>query len=212
MLARVAVILVLSSTVLGCSSSSSSAGSCAESYVASVCPTSQPPSGGACTVGVECTWGCDPRFGCRDEAVCTGSATWRLGEYSYPCPTLAAECPTVPPPSQVGAPWTELAPCTRAELGLTCVLGGNAYTCTACTGTLCPGPLAYRWYVTKLADGCPSFVPNMGTACGSPDLICDYNGCNDDSVVPDKAPWAFGVRMECRGGAWQQPSVAMACP
>jgi len=175
------------------------------------CPSSPPAASTSCPkLDLTCTWGSDPRVGCLTFARCspTSAAAPAWVVKNYGCPPLQTSCPTTAPSSKPGG---DLAPCVRAELGLTCVYSGSAYTCAACQGTLCPGPLAYRWYVTVLDPKCPSLVPNFGSQCESEGLVCDYNFCASDTVVPDNATWAFGVAVICQGGIWQL-RTGFACP
>ncbi|MGO9828683.1 MAG: hypothetical protein ACLPJH_00980 [Myxococcaceae bacterium] len=90
------------------------------------------------------------------------------------------------------------APCTQAELGLTCVYAGSAYTCAnGCGGPVKVGQTDV-WCVSGLDAGCPSFVPNLGSECQPPGLFCNYNACA-----------ASGAAVTC-GGIWK--SAPVACP
>jgi hypothetical protein len=92
-------------------------------------------------------------------------------------------------------------------VGLTCVYGGTAFTCTVCNGTLCvaaeQGGPRYQWFVSTLKTGCPDGpLPNFGDACDRPGLACDYNQCANTDFLPEVPRWARGVGLFCQGSAW----------
>jgi hypothetical protein len=191
---------------LGCGSSgpesvaeSTSAISGAIGDGAAGCPPSAPSNGSECSSkGLECSWGTDPRFGCRTAALCEkdeGTLVWEVS---------TADCPEPPPtcpkraPNPVGDSCLERTQCSEKELGATCVYDDVAYTCAPCSGNLCCAESF--WSVTDLAEGCPDAVPDFGDTCGTPKLYCDYNICAD-SQQDDF--WAYGTGVRCDQGQWQ---------
>ncbi|MGD0526465.1 MAG: hypothetical protein ABSE49_15040 [Polyangiaceae bacterium] len=154
------------------------------------CPSSLPKNGSSCSDDdLLCSWGTDPRFGCREEARCN-SGKWE--NLTYSCPSREPSCPRSAPQPPDGGQNT----CTTAQLGLTCAYGDTAYTCAPCDGTLCT--VDNVWFTATLAKGCPDQVPNFGQSCSSPGTYCNYNICADDQMVD----WVFGASMECEGGVW----------
>lgn len=144
--------------------------------------------------GLECSYGTDPRWGCRMQAVCgddLGRQKWKVVEPS--CPRLVTTCPEKEPHG-------DGAKCGDDTLGLTCLYGENAYTCTPCEGTLCFQK--NTWKMQTLDEGCPTdAVPNLGDACTTPHLFCNYNVCADDQIPPNQ--WAYGIAMKCDRELWQ---------
>ncbi len=166
------------------------------------CPQAPPSQGSDCPeAGLACSWGSDPRFGCRTQATCEGEGqalVWQVSTAS--CPSPPPTCPTATVASASGANECSL-------LGITCVYGDVAATCTPCSGTLCfPNN---SWSYTSLAAGCPEAVPNLGAECGTPRLFCNYNVCADDQNPPDA--WAYGIAVRCDGTHWKFDSGNMAC-
>jgi hypothetical protein len=160
------------------------------------CPSSPPVAGTSCpTLGLACTWGSDPRSECVTDATCAGTPsaalTWDIGPQAS-CAPLASCCPATEPSGN--------ASCTPAELGVTCVYLGSAFTCSSS----CGGPIRVgqgdTWCVTALEPGCPSLVPNLGTECATQGLVCQYNDCA-----------AGGIAISCDDGIWQ-PGGGGACP
>lgn len=168
------------------------------------CPSAPPVSSTACPIlGLECTWGEDSRFGCRTYSVCLKSQQQDLA-WNAQSAGCALPMPSCPP----SAPLADSS-CVLGDLGLTCVYLDVAYTCANCVGTLCSQ--GYSWHSSLLEPRCPATVPNYGTPCPSAGLLCDYNFCADDTVVPDNATWAHGTAVICQDGTWQH-RVGVACP
>ncbi len=193
--------LVLAVAVVACSSATqleseiciaADGGQCFLTQYDGGCPASPPAASSACpNAGLACSWGSDARAQCRTVGTCSGAAPgWQLSGGSCGAPT--AVCPATMPSADAG-----LAPCTQAQLGLTCVYSGSAYTCA----NGCGGPVQASqtdvWCVSPLDAGCPAYVPNLGTECSPVGLACNYNAC------------ASGLDVLCQG-IWQQDFVA--CP
>ncbi len=183
--------------VVACSSSPDPSGSEATASGASastvdgraVCPSARPPNGTACAQeDLLCSWGSDPRFGCREEARCESGAWVNLTDA---CPPLPRKCPANAPRLPDGGTTECLG------LGITCAYGDEAYTCATCKGGLCiAGPP--QWQTSTLAAGCPDIVPNFGDACSVSGTYCNYNICAGDF----HEKWVFGAAMECEKGLW----------
>jgi hypothetical protein len=166
----------------------------ADNAARSPCPSSLPRDGAACTDdNLLCSWGDDTRFGCRQEARCSGGA-WK--NLTYSCPPREPSCPARAPGETDGGALGGNT-CSAADLGMTCVYGEVAYTCTPCDGTLCVANKNV-WFTGNLSAGCPARVPNFGQACASNGLYCNYNVCADDQLVD----WVFGASLECENGFW----------
>jgi hypothetical protein len=107
-------------------------------------------------------------------------------------------------------------PCARDELGLTCVYGGTAFTCTVCNGSLCfarNDEPAYQWFATPLQAGCSDGPPpNFGDACDRPGLACDYNQCANTDFLPEVPRWAKGVGLFCQDGSWTDWNLHNGAP
>jgi hypothetical protein len=200
--------------VLGCGSSGPESVSTSSSALSGGtvdsgegCPRSAPSNGSECSSkGLECSWGTDPRFGCRTQAFCEkdeGRLVWEVNTSS--CPEPPPTCPKHAP-DPTGHSCLERTKCSEKELGATCVYDDVAYTCAPCSGNLCCADAF--WAVTDLNEGCPDAVPNYGEACGTPKLYCDYNSCAD-SQQDDF--WAYGIGVRCDDGQWQYYAKG-ACP
>jgi hypothetical protein len=159
----------------------------------SLCPAIAPTTGSECSeAGLICSWGEDPRFGCRTIQSCIGGQWASVGDS---CPSREPFCPRAPPaPAGAG-----VAPCGEADLGITCVYGGQAYTCAPCEGYLCRN--ASFWQTTALTSVCPATLPNFGEPCDAPDgTVCNYNQCaKSESAV-------YGASLSCASGSWTQSS------
>ena len=158
-----------------------------------LCPALAPNAGSECSeAGVICSWGEDPRFGCRTIESCISGQWASVGDS---CSSREPLCSRSAPASADAAP----APCGEADLGITCVYGEQAYTCAPCEGYLCRN--ASFWQTTALTSECPGTLPNFGEPCGAPSgTICNYNQCaKSESAV-------YGAALSCISGAWTQSS------
>ena len=166
------------------------------------CPTAPPTDGSACpTDGLDCSWGTDARYGCRIAAVCNAGLWSRFpATGTWNCPAPEPQCPIASPGGGDG--------CTDAELGLTCIYDGAAYTCANCNGNLCF--TSNSWFESDVDVTCPDApLPNLGDPCTMDGLECDYNHCSDDQEMSHG--WVHGVAIACNSGTW---ALAMTgfCP
>lgn len=161
----------------------------------SVCPSTLPTSGSACTQEyLECQYGVDPRGYCRPLATCMASG-WNVAVPTCPTPLAASMCP---------ATEKAAADAVCATVGAECLYGGDsACDCNLCSSGIspcnptwsCEEPPQY----TNQAS-CPTTMPNLGTACGDEGLGCLYGGCG-------------GVSHVCMGGIWVPgPNSNISCP
>jgi hypothetical protein len=157
----------------------------------SLCPAVAPKAGSECSeAGLICSWGEDPRFGCRTIQSCISGQWASVGDS---CSSREPLCPRASPASATAGP----APCGEADLGITCVYGEQAYTCAPCEGYLCRNESF--WQTTVLTSVCPTTLPNFGEPCGAPSgTVCNYNQCaKSESAV-------YGASLSCTSGAWTQ--------
>ena len=151
------------------------------------CPPSEPTPNDACSVAaLHCTYGDSPSPSCRKGFLCQ-DGTWLADGLG--CDPGPAECPA-------GA--TEGAECT--EQPNSCVTAVQVCVCGPCGGAGCPDP-PWSWVCGAIPGmGCPDALPNDGTACDDPTLVCSYGVfCADEATA------------RCKNGAWKwDPSFA--CP
>lgn len=196
---RVTALLVAAASTLAACSSAPRQGwgepATSESTVAplttpkSPCPSSAPRAGTACSdASLLCSWGEDPRFGCRTVESCNAGKWKSVGDS---CSAKEPACPqTRPEPADGG-----VDTCTSADLGLTCVYDHEAYTCAPCEGNLCFA--ANHWQTQPLSTACPATEPNFGEPCAvASGTECNYNTCANDGSEN------FGAAMTCKGGFW----------
>jgi hypothetical protein len=206
---RLVALGALGLFALGCGSSGADSVGSSSSALTSdsgvECPSSPPTNGASCSSkGLACSWGTDPRFGCRPQALCVedeGKLVWEAATASCPPPP---SCPKSAPRT-TGNGCLGQTKCSEAELGATCVYDDVAFTCAPCSGNLCCDE--NTWSVTDLANGCPNAVPNFGDTCTTSKLYCNYNSCADDQ---QNDTWAYGVGERCEKGEWQ-PYTDGAC-
>jgi hypothetical protein len=141
---------------------------------ANLCPPTPPAPGSPCTQWIECSYGEDPRFECRQTFVCsvlTGS-TWQATTTTLTCPA-----PTGP---GVGCPTTHPAIGTDCGVGPTLSTGGCGFD----DGTICDCDTCAKsgcaptdgWQCTPPPGApCPAIAPNLGTACTQENgMTCAY--------------------------------------
>jgi hypothetical protein len=155
------------------------------------CPTSAPRPGSTCTgANLVCSYGNDPRFGCRDILTCNSGKWDSVGDA---CSKKEPSCPARAPAERDGG----LDTCTRAELGLSCVYHHEVYTCAPCEGNLCRA--VDSWQTQTLATACPATVPNFGEKCtAAAGTHCNYNACASDGADN------LGAAVTCTSGFWAQ--------
>ncbi|HEY1534302.1 MAG TPA: Hint domain-containing protein [Polyangiaceae bacterium] len=148
------------------------------------CPVAPPVNGAPCKEpytsteldASQCSYGDDPRPGCRTNAICDTGA-WAVstpkqfddGSGAQDCatPPLPAACP-MPPPSQTSA-------CSDATLSCWYDEGTRCW-CSSCKlGTqfpVCQTVDPPQWYCATPAAGCPALMPQAGTPCSTPGASC----------------------------------------
>lgn len=160
------------------------------------CPSSAPNAGSACTKQVVCEYGSSANRACNVVATCNG-ATWSL---STPAPSCGGKNPPKCPATYASVP--KGASCSDAY-PTDCTYPEGICSCTPGAGG--PVPLdasaAATWHCDVPSDSkCPSPRPKIGSACATPNQLCDYGAC----IFPD------GTAMKCESGYWNQADVP--CP
>ncbi len=158
------------------------------------CPSSPPTGGTACTKPAVCEYGSSPNRACNVVATCSGGS-WSLsapatcgGKNPPKCPATYASVPR-------GQSCSDAYPtdCTYPEGICSCTYSGGPVPLDAAA--------ASTWHCDVPSDPkCPSPRPKLGTACSTPNLLCDYGAC----TFPD------GTAMRCEGGYWNATDVP--CP
>lgn len=151
------------------------------------CPAQEPVGGSMCpTPLLLCTYGDAVKPECRHAYQCLGSG-WQPQTSSCVEP---ADC-SFASPDQV-----------CMVNGETCTVGNSICTCTSCAFGPCMAPPP-KWSCAgpPATPGCPPTIPNIGTACATPDLQCIYgNPCVGSGAIA-----------ECKSGAWDWAGP-VACP
>jgi hypothetical protein len=169
-------------------------GSAAGGTSSSACPNQPPPSGSSCSSGgsstgfaiADCSWGDDPRPGCRVGAACSNGA-WSVTQPPADCAAtvpLPAACPQTPPAAAAG--------CTDPTLA--CWYGdGTICNCSACQGgteyPICRTIDPPQWACKTPDAACPNPLPQAGAKCDAPDTL----SCGPSCELP----------IRCQDGAWQ---------
>jgi hypothetical protein len=163
------------------SSTSGTGGSCTASP--SGCPCAAPSAGASCAAsGAVCTYGDSVVAECRTKYTCTSGAwTETKGQCSQP----PSDCPSTEP--------QDSASCDVDAGQVDCSYPNGAIcTCSQCPplGGAC-FPMPAKWYCfAPTGAGCPTTIPNAGTACSMGGQACNY---------PSQA---CGVTATCTSGAW----------
>lgn len=156
------------------------------------CPATTPTSGSACSsLGLVCAYGDDPRPQCRTSVTCTGGG-WQVALTG--CPPV----PTTTCPATAAAAEGQ----TCAKEGAFCSYSGGTVTCgcSACAGGPCGTVATWHCAYPPTDARCPTTLPNLGTACTTGGLSCDYGSCSAGTIAGRK----------CQSGRWID--VPMACP
>jgi len=144
----------------------------------SVCPVTEPSKGDPCSMqNLHCSYGEGAFPMCRHRYRC------EMGIWS----TFTALCQDEPPPCAPSPPDGTVCP----GQGSYCVDDTRLCMCPVCGGAGCP-PEPWSWSCSNPpAMGCPALVPNEGTACSDPALICQYGiACNEHATA------------RCTNGLW----------
>jgi hypothetical protein len=153
----------------------------------SACPASPPQTSASCSdEGLQCEYGSNPSLSCNLLFACT-SGHWVDESTGSACPPQA-DCPASYAQVPVGQDCTDNT--------LACGYPEGECICTQTWGGLAKQTPA--WDCFPKQDGCPSPRPDIGAACGTPDLECNYGACSG------------GVDLVCTGGVWQQRIIP--CP
>lgn len=145
----------------------------------SICPTTEPTMGDACsTPDLHCSYGEGAFPMCRHRYRCEMGAWAKFGGY---CDSEPAPCAPSPPDGTACPGQTSY-----------CVDQNRLCMCPVCGGAGCP-PEPWSWSCSSPpATGCPDIVPNEGTACVDPAIVCDYGiMCNEHATA------------RCQNGLWR---------
>jgi hypothetical protein len=142
------------------------------------CPASEPTNGVACTTpNLQCSYGDGAFPMCRHKYRCDLGKWAQNGGFCQQEPLACSPSPV------------EGTACPGQ--GSYCFDGTKLCMCPVCGGAGCP-PEPWSWSCGAApAAGCPDFVPNDGTACNVPALVCEYGiNCNEHA------------RAQCINGTW----------
>jgi hypothetical protein len=169
----------------GGSSGSGGSGGSGASSGGPVCPAEE-PIGQACDVpAVRCTYGDSVRPECRNDWTCL-NGQWTTTKSVCLEPAM---CPAAMPEGG-----SDCSP-----QGDVCTYDATICECNACSGGPCmPFPV---WSChSPPGSGCPVIVPNDGSACDDPSLVCTYG----------EPCGLSGATVQCTDGAWLW--VVIPCP
>jgi len=205
----VRAVVLLALVVAGCSGKTSTGGTAGSSgnggtggsggSSAFSCPASPPGDGSPCTPppastspgisadSAHCSWGSDPRAACRTTALCTDKKIWSVTKPTSPgcsTPPLPSACPA--------APATVGSTCSDKTLSCWYASGTNCW-CSDCKGgteyPICQTIDPPQWACHAPPSGCPTKLPQAGSACSTPGLDCGPD-CNL-SVVCESGRWVW---------------------
>ncbi len=165
-----------------------------ESGAKAGCPAVEPAQGLSCVGTIDCAYSDSVRPDCRDRWSC------RSGQWAVATPP----CPQAPPgycPSGQPSPSTSCTPMTDPSARAECEYPGNIFCQCVCpnSGANAGCAATEQWvcWAPPAIAGCPSVVPNLGTACTVQGTQCTYGDpCN-----------VGGVAVYCQAGIWQVGQV-----
>ena len=132
------------------------------------CPLSPPSQGAACSPdGLVCGYGDDPRPQCRPRATCM-NGSFQLALTGCP-PRPTETCPATAVAANGQTCTTQGAYCTYS--------GGAVCACSGCLNGPCSASETWHCDAPPATAGCPRSVPNLGTPCAVPNLVCQYGSC-----------------------------------
>jgi len=161
------------------------------------CPALAPTAGANCTPpALTCEYGASANRACNTVATCGASGTWTIQTPGIACGTKnPPKCPATYASVPQGTSCSDAYPsdCTYPEGMCTCAPPSGPVALDASASA--------RWFCDVPSDPkCPKPRAKLGTACSTPNLVCDYGACE----LPD------GTAMKCEGGLWKLTDVP--CP
>jgi hypothetical protein len=167
------------------------------------CPATQPTAQTPCTPGGRvCEYGSSPVEECDTLATCTSGA-WSISmpdTSGKDCPSHLdlQNCPATEDGVSKGGVCTQAGLiCDYTRGRCDCESGGSGVVVVVLDG----GSITPTWRCQQPSTGCPDGRPNLGTACTTEGMSCDYGSCGE--IIGGSAEI-------CRGGIWQAESVP--CP
>lgn len=155
------------------------------------CPAVEPALGDACEPGgIVCTYGDDVRIDCRHARKCAGGV-WIQDESREDCrPAPGGYCPSAVP-SGACTPVSYDGQVIDSNGQAVCAYpDGTTCVCNLCETEGCEGP-AWDCASPPITVDCPSSAPNLGAACSTPGVACDYG-----------FPCQGGGSFVCKGTVW----------
>jgi hypothetical protein len=120
-----------------------------------------------CEPGLTCTYGGDPRLGCRDQYSCDDNGNWLIASAACVPFNDCLDTELYAPLPSIGAACPELEDICYTESGIIC-------SCGFCSND-CANELV--WNCEQKNDPCPHFPPNVGQPCGALEIQCGYVPC-----------------------------------
>jgi hypothetical protein len=166
------------------------------------CPVLQPTAQRSCAPeGRVCEYGASPVEECDTLATCT-SGVWAImmpNTSGKECPSgNDSTCPMTEDGITRGGVCTQAgAICDYLRGRCDCESGGSGVVVLM----LDAGSITPTWRCQAPGMGCPDARPNLGTACTTEGMSCDYGSCG--AIIGGNAEI-------CRDGVWQSENVA--CP
>jgi len=180
-------------------SSGTGGSSSVDGGVVVACPADMPAAGSPCAgVTVHCSWGTEPRLECRTTGYCSkGVWTLQAGPAYCTAPTAAAcytDAATVScqdPSLLCFYPPYTLCSCLACNCDTTCAIGPSTRPCNGQPiGSLVMACDSTAGTVPDAAP-CPSYIPNLGSACDTPNLACPPSACYQRIAVCTNGLWEW---------------------
>ena len=150
-----------------------------------LCPVTVPSARSTCdqSRNPRCSYGTDPRPGCRIHASCR-NGLWGVA-IPRCAPLSTAACPSAEPTEGTGC----------QDLTVLCDYLQTSCFCRCEPGQQCDGR-GRRWecYAPPSDGRCPRVTPNLGQPCAPENLDCRYGAAGNGTAA----------HRVCRGGVWTE--------
>jgi len=164
------------------------------------CPAEPPTEGDRCGGDpLDCTYGDELQPQCRLRSTCDESQQFTAPAAGACVEPGTSACPASPP--------AHGSECGSAPVDTLCEYSSAATVCR-CLALDCAGacevidPPEWRCLEPPATEGCPSEVPNGGSACSDWGLHCDYFGGPCSGI---------GMSADCQEGVWEWDDL-VECP